>query len=448
MKRTGAILLAMLAMPASAQLLRGGSGGLGGLGSGLGSGLGGLTSGLSGQGESGGTIGNGLASSIGGLDGALAGGLRALDPIDLLAARRERLHALVSSNRAVLDSDAAGNPIRRDEILATDPAPDALAKATAAGFAIKRRETVDGLGIAIVVLATPKHLAARKALATLQTLDPHGAYALNHVYEPAHAKLAPANGSVAGGAAAGGAGAAVLGLIDGGVGAHPAFAHAPIEQRGFAGNPRPSGHGTAVASLMVGESGPFRGAAPGARLLAADIYGGDAANGSAEAIVRAIGWLVSRDVRVINISLVGAANPLLAAAVTAAQAKGVLIVAAVGNDGPAAPPQYPASYDGVIAVTGIDAKGRVLLEAGKATHLDFAAPGADMAGAVPGGGWEALRGTSFAAPLVAASLARADRGDPAQAIRAVAADARPGAKVGRGIVCGSCATPLRAVGLK
>ncbi|MCZ3230200.1 S8 family serine peptidase, partial [Acinetobacter baumannii] len=87
-------------------------------------------------------------------------------------------------------------------------------------------------------------------------------------------------------------------------------------------------------------------------------------------------------------------------------AKGIRVVAAVGNDGPAAPPQYPASYPDVIAVTGVDAKGKALMEAGKPLHLDYAAPGADMVGAVPGGGWEVLRGTSFAAPLVAATLAR------------------------------------------
>ncbi|WP_373289620.1 hypothetical protein [Sphingopyxis bauzanensis] len=34
----------------------------------------------------------------------------------------------------------------------------------------------------------------------------------------------------------------------------------------------------------------------------------------------------------------------------------MLIVAAVGNDGPAAPPAYPACYRGVLAVTGVDAR--------------------------------------------------------------------------------------------
>lgn len=423
-----------MAMPATAQLLPS-------LGGGAGAPLGGLTGGLLGQrseGES--TLGGGIQ---GGLD-FVGGIVRDVSPADLLSLRRDRLHELVRDNRAALDVDDAGNPIRRDEIVATAPSDAALAAAQQAGFSALRRETVEGLDLPLVVLAPPHGVPARKAIARLRAADPRGGYALNHIYEPAFAALKPGGETAAQGHADG----APMGLIDGGIGAHSAFAGAAIEQRGFAGAVKASGHGTAVASLMVGQAGAFHGVLPGGRLLAADVYGGSEANGSAEAIVRALGWLTARGVRVVNVSLVGPSNPLLAAGVRAAQGKGVLIVAAVGNDGPAAPPQYPASYPGVVAVTGVDAKGRVLIEAGQAAHLDFAAPGADMAGAVPGGKWEALRGTSFAAPLVAASLARLDRGGGQQALAALAGEAKPGRKVGRGIVCGDCATAPKAVGIK
>jgi hypothetical protein len=50
-------------------------------------------------------------------------------------------------------------------------------------------------------------------------------------------------------------------------------------------------------------------------------------------------------------------QPLLARAVAAAQAKGMFVVAAVGNDGAASPLSYPASYKDVVAVTGVDGKG-------------------------------------------------------------------------------------------
>jgi subtilisin family serine protease len=149
--------------------------------------------------------------------------------------------------------------------------------------------------------------------------------------------------------------------------------------------------------------------------------------------VRALRWLASKRPQVINISLVGPPNQLVQRAVAAVRGRGINIVAAVGNDGPAAPPQYPASYPGVIAVTGVDARGRALAEAGRAAHLDFAAPGADMAAALPGQGYANVRGTSFAAPLATARLAV--RGS----LQGLTSEARPGkGRVGRGIVCGTC----------
>ena len=145
----------------------------------------------------------------------------------------------------------------------------------------------------------------------------------------------------------------------------------------------------------------------------------------------------------INISLVGPQNRLVHRAVAAVRARGIDVVAAVGNDGPAAPPQYPASYPGVVSVTGVDARGKALPEAGRAAHLDFAAPGADMAAALPGQGYAKVRGTSFAAPLATARLAMAG------SVPALAGEARPGkGRVGRGIVCGHCRIEPKAVRAK
>ena len=163
-----------------------------------------------------------------------------------------------------------------------------------------------------------------------------------------------------------------------------------------------------------------------------------------------MGWLVQQRVPVATISLVGPANPLLARVVAAAQQRGLIIVAAVGNNGPAAPPAYPASYPGVIAVTAIDGRGRPLIEAGRASHVDYAAPGADMLAAGVGGRRFRVRGTSFAAPLVAGRVAAAYPSlDPAR-IRAALAEIDAEAKkigrkgeekfLGRGIVCADCRT--------
>src|SRR5207245_7526152 len=89
----------------------------------------------------------------------------------------------------------------------------------------------------------------------------------------------------------------------------------------------------------------------------------------------AFGWLAREHVPVINVSLVGPPNAMLAAIVRDVLSRGYLVVAAVGNDGPAAPPLYPAAWPGVIGVTAVDARQRVLVEAGRGPQVKFAAPG-------------------------------------------------------------------------
>ncbi|MED5206208.1 MAG: S8 family serine peptidase, partial [Pseudomonadota bacterium] len=227
-------------------------------------------------------------------------------------------------------------------------------------------------------------------------------------------------------------GGVAVGMIDGA----PGKTVAVTGMRGFAaGAPYPSNHGSAVASLLASEhGGPIR---------VADVYGTDKAGGNALAIARGLGWLVGEGSRVVTISLVGPKNPVLERAIAAARRRGVVVVAAVGNDGPAAPPAYPASYDGVVAVTAVDGKRRALIEAGRALHLDYAAPGADIRAINAKGKRIRVRGTSFATPLVAARLARALQkgGDWREAIDREAVDlGRKGVDpvFGRGLVCGDC----------
>src|SRR3546814_16769442 len=95
--------------------------------------------------------------------------------------------------------------------------------------------------------------------------------------------------------------------------------------------------------------------------------------------------MAGRAVPVVGFSLVGPANPLVARIVEKVLARGTRIVAPVGNDGPAAPPAFPASSKGVIAVTGVDARDRALVEAGRGLHLRYAAPGAAIAAAAGSG---------------------------------------------------------------
>jgi hypothetical protein len=358
----------------------------------------------------------------------------------LLQLRRLRLQQLIREYPRELESDGSGQPVARGRLIAIDPDPASLQLAASAGFFPLTEERHAELGIRAVHLRVPRGLSTRDALRRLRAVAPRIEADFDHVFEPAGGELLPVAAALAAQQAAGGR---TIGMIDGGVASHPSLASAAIEQNGFSGGPQPTGHGTAVASLIVGDQGPFRGAARGSSLLVADVYGGSRAAGSATAVVRALAWLASRRPEVINISLIGPSNKLVARAINAIRARGIQLVAAVGNDGPAAPPQYPASYPGVIAVTGVDARGRALPEAGKATHLDFAAPGADMAAALPGQGYTKVRGTSFAAPLAAARLALV--GSPQR----LAAEARPGrGRVGRVIVCSACRVPPRLVRAK
>lgn len=359
----------------------------------------------------------------------------------LLELRKLRLEQLMRENRSQLEEGERGQPVRRGIVVAVDPDALSLQQAVRAGFRIVADEPNPALGMRLVQLAGPNGMSARSALKLARRVAPRLQADYDPVFEPAGGALMPVAGALA--ISAGSAAGRVIGMIDGGVASHPSLAGAAIEQNGFAGNPQPTGHGTAVASLLVGNQGPFRGAATGAKLYVADVYGGNQAAGSATAIVRALGWLAAKRPQVINISLVGPPNAAVERAIRVVQSRGIEVVAAVGNDGPAAPPQYPASYSGVIAVTGVDARGRALAEAGKANHLDFAAPGADMAAALPGQGYSRVRGTSFAAPLAAARLLSA--GSPSR----LASEARPGkGRVGRGIVCGDCRIDPRSVGAR
>ncbi|NEX95302.1 S8 family serine peptidase, partial [Caulobacter sp. 17J65-9] len=316
--------------------------------------------------------------------------------------RLDRLNDLARRYPRDLELDERNAPVVRGEILALSPSPAALEQAKAAGFTVLREERLEPLDLPLVVLRAPDGWSARRAVNRLREADPQGGYDYNHVY--GEAGVAPVAAAAAT-AVAGGSDVRV-GLIDTGVDArHPALAGARIEPKAFAaGGWSPKPHGTAVASLLAGRTDGFRGAAPGATVMAADVYGNTPRGGSAESVARALAWMAETRTPVVNVSLVGPPNAAVKAAVEALLARGHLIVAAVGNDGPAAPAAYPASYPGVIAVTGVDRRRKVLIEAGRAEHLDFAAPGADMAAAAPGG-LANVRGTSYAAPLVAGRLA-------------------------------------------
>jgi serine protease len=64
-------------------------------------------------------------------------------------------------------------------------------------------------------------------------------------------------------------------------------------------------------------------------------------------------------------------------AITAAREKGVIVIAAAGNDSSSAP-SYPAAYEGVVSVSAVDAAKALAPYSNYGTKIDVAAPGGDF----------------------------------------------------------------------
>lgn len=332
--------------------------------------------------------------------------------------RHLQIRRLIRENRRRIEADPAGEPIVRDEVLALFPSPDALARAVTLGFVVESERSLPSLDLRIVVLRVPAHRSTRGALRELRTVVPRATLDYDHIYmrggeaptaAPAIAPPMPVTNDSPPPPRV------RIGLVDSGVDAtQPAFRDSIVHPWGCGGEMRPGAHGTAVASLLVRRAN--------ADLYAADVYCGGPTGGSVDAIVNALAWLAQNQVPVINISLVGPKNLLLARVVAALIARGYVIVAAVGNDGPAAPPLYPAAYPHVIGVTAVDRDRRVLFEAERGPQVTFAAQGADLEAANLRQGSTGVRGTSFAAPTVTALFAaRMSVPNPAAAEAALAA---------------------------
>ena len=373
----------------------------------------------------------------------LLNGSQLNDVLDLHAVRRAVIDKLLRAHPDLLEADPLGAPIVRHEILAWSPSAAGLAAARTGGLSVSRVSRLDGLDQTVYVLQVADATGTALALQTLRAIDPQGVYDFNHIYIGSATSPLPKEGGdgmpmPAPDGAAVPARAFAIGLIDSGVDAgHSVFHGAAMHQWGCGGAPHPAAHGTAVAALMVGQSGRFHGVAPNAGLYAADIYCDSASGGSADQIAQALAWLAREKVAVINLSLVGPPNQLLERAVGLMLQRGHLLVAAVGNDGPAAAPLFPASYPGVVGVSAVDPQRRPLPEAARGPQVMFAAPGSNMLSAALGTPpYAQVRGTSFAAPIVAALLAmqleRPDREGAKNAIARLAKQAVPDASGGAG----------------
>lgn len=139
-----------------------------------------------------------------------------------------------------------------------------------------------------------------------------------------------------------------------------------------------NGHGTLVAGIIGAASNNGRGIAginPWAKLMTLKVTDRRGKGDSLD-VARAIAYAVNNGARVINISLGGSAySPAEKAATEYARRKGVVVIAAAGNQGASADAFWPAGLPGVITVaaTGADNARSNYSNWGQA--VDIAAPG-------------------------------------------------------------------------
>lgn len=191
-------------------------------------------------------------------------------------------------------------------------------------------------------------------------------------------------------------------VLDTGVNPHSAFGGQVLA---MLGGGDVNGHGTAVASMILGNTQLTPGVAPDSTVLSYQI--GDAQGYSdsykiAEAILAAI----AAGADVINISFGSSSqSDLLSAAVAKAIEAGIVVVAAAGNSGTNRV-FYPAADEGVIGVGAVDGNGALLAFSNTGKGIDVVAPGYGLNAAYLEDSAVSVSGTSFSAPIVAGMISK------------------------------------------
>ncbi|HZD54155.1 MAG TPA: S8 family serine peptidase [Woeseiaceae bacterium] len=305
--------------------------------------------------------------------------------------------------------DPFGHGIEEDVLMVLIE-PDAVPKLEQSGWPVRQVRRLPSLGLVLVRIQSPPAPSLAEAAGSLRTSFPDAAVDYNFLYRLAGRETAttaaerPATAATRDGYLPPRAGTR-LGLIDSAVWTdHSALSGVHIVSRDFAPHDgkRPTGHGTAVASILAANAGDD------AQILAASVFfqkPGYAPGATSESLLAALDWLAGSGVDVINMSLAGPADDLLERGLARIAAGGPVVVAAVGNNGPAGEPLYPAAYESALGVTAVDREQRIFTYANRGDHVVFAALGVDVKVANSGGGWRVETGTSMASPFVAAVIA-------------------------------------------
>jgi subtilisin family serine protease len=204
-----------------------------------------------------------------------------------------------------------------------------------------------------------------------------------------------------------------IGVIDTGFDlAHPAFLGQDISHKAFVSQDTRAAaewHGTGVLALLAGrpESGT-PGLVPQASFLVASTFYLDADGEAVTDTVtlsKALDWMAASGAKIVNMSFAGPKDDLIEAKIESLAAKGIIFIAAAGNEGPTAAPAFPAAYPQVLAVTAVTKDLKNYPYANRGPHIDLAAPGVNIWTAYPGAREGYRSGTSFAAPFATAVLA-------------------------------------------
>ena len=207
----------------------------------------------------------------------------------------------------------------------------------------------------------------------------------------------------------------IVAVVDSGSGPHPDLAENLLPGRSIIGTVESqdgkdidaSGHGTHVAGIIaaVANNGiGGSGVAPNAKILPIQVLD-QAGQGDARDVAAGVRFAADNGARVINLSLGGATESLsLSQAITYANDKGVLVVAAAGNGGAADKPKWPASLDLTLAVTAVDQANNATSFDQRGDYIDLSAPGANIVSTAKGD-YVTLSGTSMAAGFVAGAAA-------------------------------------------
>ncbi len=152
---------------------------------------------------------------------------------------------------------------------------------------------------------------------------------------------------------------------------HPDLTGVVADEYDVVGSPAIAhSHGTAMAGAIAARS-KLIGVAPKVKLLAVRAFSGsgESAESTTFNILKSVDWAASKNARIINMSFAGPPDDLLREILTKANARGIVLIAAVGNAGPRSPPLYPAADAGVIGVTATDVDDKLMPQANRGPQV-------------------------------------------------------------------------------